>query len=250
MSNNFKIYSKYYDLLYQDKDYVSETKYIVDLIKKYAPNGKSILELGSGTGIHAALIARQNFQIVGIERSPEMVEIANKIANENISFKIADITDFNLGRSFDVALSLFHVISYLTDNKSLIQTFENVYNHLNQNGIFIFDVWHSPAVNHQVPEKRTKVIKDEEIEVVRNANPIIFPEQNVVEVNYEINIKDLKDNTNSTIDEKHPMRHFSRPEIELLAYATGFEVITSETFLTKAEPSNETWGVCYVLQKK
>ncbi len=250
MDNNFKTYSKYYDLLYQDKDYVSETNYVLDLIKNYAPNSKSILELGSGTGIHAELLSRQNFEIVGIERSPEMVAIANKNANDKTSFKIADITYFHLGQVFDVAISLFHVISYLTNNNSLIKTFENVNAHLNKGGIFIFDVWHSPAVHYQTPEKRSKIFKNEEVEVVRNAIPVIYHEQNVVEVNYEINITDLTDHTISIVNEQHPMRHFSKPEIELLAYATGFELVESETFLTKTKPSNDTWGVCYILRKK
>ena len=53
----FDAYSNYYDLLYQDKDYVAETEYINSLISSYSKNAESILELGSGTGIHAGLLA-------------------------------------------------------------------------------------------------------------------------------------------------------------------------------------------------
>lgn len=74
---NFKLYSQYYDLLYEDKDYIAEANYIADLINTYRPHSKSILELGSGTGKHAFLLAEQGYKILGLERSADMVAIAN-----------------------------------------------------------------------------------------------------------------------------------------------------------------------------
>ncbi len=250
MEENFKLYSQYYDLLYQDKDYEAEADYIDHLIKSHRPASKSILELGAGTGKHAFLLANKGYQIVGLERSAHMVAIANNEQNPNVNFKVADITNFSLAQTFDVATSLFHVISYLTENKNLIQTFKNVNAHLKSNGLFIFDVWHSAAVHHQVPEKRTKKLQNNQIEIIRKATPIIYPELNVVEVDYDITINNLTDQSTNQIFEKHPMRHFSQPEIEILAFATGFEVLKTEEFLTKASASSSTWGVCYILRKK
>ncbi|RQO71506.1 SAM-dependent methyltransferase [Pedobacter sp. KBW01] len=250
MDANFKLYSKYYDLLYRDKDYLAETNYLVSLIEQYRPQSKSIIELGSGTGKHANLLSAKGYQIVGLERSAEMVEIANRSKAAHVDFKVANIADFEIGQSFDVALSLFHVISYLTNNQSLINTFNNVHRHLNTGGLFIFDVWHSAAVHFQVPEKRTKTLRDENILATRHADPVIYPELNIVEVNYDIVVEDLGNGQQTSISEQHPMRHFSQPELELLAYATGFEIIHTEEFLSKASPSQNTWGVCYILRKK
>jgi len=249
MSQNFKLYSQYYDLLYIDKDYEAEVDYLDGLIKQYGTQGKKIIELGSGTGKHANLLSEKGYQVLGLERSPEMVDIANLTKATHVEFKVADITDFEVGKSFDIALSLFHVISYLTNNQSLIDTFINVNRHLNEGGLFIFDVWYSTAVNFQIPEKRTKTLKNENIEVTRYANPVIYPEQHVVEVNYIIEVEDLTSKKKTTFKESHPMRHFSSQEIELLAYATGFKLMHTEEFLSKAIPSAQTWGVCYVLIK-
>jgi len=249
MNSNFKLYSQYYDLLYQDKDYKRETDYIVELINKYHPNGNKILELGSGTGIHAELLAQHKYTVLGLERSEEMVFIANQRKNPNLSFQLADITKFNLHQKFDLAISLFHVLSYVNENEQLIQTFKNVHDHLNHKGIFIFDVWHSSAVYHLKPEKRSKVFKNNQIEVMRYANPVQYTETNVVNVHYDIHIKSMNDGTVTTVQEEHPMRYFSKPELELLAYGTGFKVLHSEEFLTKKTPAPTTWGVCYILQK-
>lgn len=54
----FNTYAAYYDLLYRDKDYVGEAAYVHDLIQHHAPGAQEVLELGSGTGGHAASAVR------------------------------------------------------------------------------------------------------------------------------------------------------------------------------------------------
>ena len=46
------------------------------------------------------------------------------------------------------------------------------------------------------------------------------------------------------------MRHFSLPELDLLAQVAGFERINVEEWLTGAPPSEATWGVCLVMRKQ
>ncbi len=69
----FDEYARYYDLLYRDKDYQAEADYVAGLIQRFNPKAQSILELGSGTGIHAALLAEKGFTVHGIERNAEML---------------------------------------------------------------------------------------------------------------------------------------------------------------------------------
>jgi hypothetical protein len=45
------------------------------------------------------------------------------------------------------------------------------------------------------------------------------------------------------------MRHFSLPELDLLASVAGFERLCAEAFLTGEAPGEETWGVCLVLRR-
>ncbi len=69
----FNDYDRYYDILYRDKDYQAEAEYASSLIRKFHPAAKNILELGSGTGIHAGLLSEKGYSIDGVERSPEML---------------------------------------------------------------------------------------------------------------------------------------------------------------------------------
>lgn len=247
MIKSFKSYSKYYDHLYHDKNYQAETDYLVNIIEKYHDNPKSIVDLGCGTGKHAKLLAQRGYEVMGVDSSEEMIGIASK--NSDLNFQLADISSFHFDKKFDVALSIFHVFSYLTENEELVSSFANINKHLAEKGLLIIDVWHTPAVHKQLPEARTKVVENEKLKIVRKANPVIDSLNNTVDVKYELDVLDKETQTTEHIEEDHNIRHFSKPEIELLGKYTGFKVIHSEELITGNKPSEQTWGVCYILQK-
>ena len=243
-------YSRYYDLLYKDKDYNAETSYVTNLINKYKPGSKKILEYGSGTGIHGKLMAKNGFSVFGIEQSAEMIRKANVSISTGFACMEGDVCNYKLKRKFDVVISLFHVISYLNTNEQLISAFNNAFKHLNANGLLIFDIWYTPAVYTQKPSTRVKRIDAEDVDIIRYAEPVIENNKNLVDVNYQIIVLDKTNKTYFEIKETHSMRHFSINEIKLLAELTGFDVINIEEFLTGKKPSDNTWGVCFILKKK
>ncbi|HEY5464288.1 MAG TPA: class I SAM-dependent methyltransferase [Hanamia sp.] len=250
MPENFNNnYSRYYDLLYKDKDYKVESDYIIKLIRSLNPLAKNIIELGSGTGNHAAKFCKQDFTVTGLERSENMVLLANEKAIEGFTSILADICDFNIEQKFDVAVSLFHVISYLTKNELLLSCFNNVNKYLNKGGIFIFDAWYTAAVYYEKPETRIKRLENEELKITRLAEPVINYNENIIDVNYEIIVENKTTKLTEVYKEKHPMRHFSIPEIALLAKQTGFGLLKTEEFLTGRPASEHTWAPCFILQK-
>lgn len=243
----FDVYGRYYDLLYRDKDYKAEVAYIDGLLSRYGCAGRELLEFGSGTGKHGRLLANLGYRVTGIERSTEMV--AQAIATNGFVCQHGDICTVQLGRTFDAVLSLFHVVSYQVSNEALRAVFTRAAEHLKQGGLFIFDVWYSPAVYAQRPEVRVKRMIDSEVEITRIAEPVIFPNENRIDVKYTIFSRDLTTGAYQTINETHPMRHFSLPELDLLAGLSGFERLAAEAFLSGDEPGEVTWGLCLVLRR-
>ena len=243
----FNAYGRYYDLLYRDKDYVAEADYIVSLLDRFGITGKDLLEFGSGTGKHGRLLAQRGYDVTGIERSAEMVAQAE--AAPGFSCQQGDICTVQLEQTFDAVLSLFNVVSYKKKNDAVQAIFARAAEHLEAGGLFVFDVWYSPAVYAQRPEVRVKRMVDEAIEITRIAEPMLHPNENRVDVNYTIFARDLASGAVETMTETHPMRHFSLPELDLLAQMNGFAVIGTEEFLTGKRPSEETWGVCLILKK-
>jgi SAM-dependent methyltransferase len=218
------------------------------LIRSVHPNATHILELGCGTGKHAEIFCRNGFSVTGVERSADMVALASAKDIPGFQPVVADITSYQLEQKFDVAISLFHVVSYLTTNRMLLDCFTRTSAHLQKGGVFFFDVWYTPAVSQQQPETRIKRLHTQTAEITRLAEPVILPNKNVVEVNYEIIVRHT-DGYAEILNEVHPMRHFSWPEIELLALQTGFSLFHAEEFGSGNEPGQDTWGVCFLLKK-
>jgi hypothetical protein len=92
-------------------------------------------------------------------------------------------------------------------------------------------------------------LEDDTLAIIRLAESKMESDNNVVEVKFEVLIKDKATHTTESITEKHLMRHFSIPEVKMLAAFTGFEVVLAEEFLTENTPSADTWGVSFLLRK-
>ncbi len=241
----FDAYSRYYDLLYQDKDYAAEVTYADALLQRHGISGRELLEFGSGTGRHGRLLAERAYRVTGIERSAAMV--ARALPSPGFRCLPGDIRTVQLGRTFDAVLSLFHVVSYQVGNADVQAVFARAAEHLLAGGLFVFDVWYSPAVLAQRPAVRIKRLAADGLEITRLAEPRLLPNANRVDVNYTLFARDTATGAVATFTESHPMRHFSLPELDLLAEAAGFERVSAEGFLTGAAPGEDTWGLCLVL---
>ena len=252
----FSQYAQYYDLLNQQKDYKQEIDYISSLLNKYAPNAKNMLELGCGTGLHAICLAEKGYHITGIDQSVDMISLArdrintfpNSISNL-INFKIGDIRTYSINKSFDVVLSLFHVISYQITNSDLNQSFNTVSNHLKPGGIFIFDCWYGPAVISDNPYKRNKKFENDEIIINRQATPQIHPTKNQVDVHFDIKITNKQTGKSNIINEIHRMRYLFNPEIEQFLKMNDLKLLHSEEWLTGNEPNFNSWYVTFICKR-
>jgi SAM-dependent methyltransferase len=243
----FKAYSRYYDLLYRDKDYAAEAEYVRNLLRRQGVESGDLLEFGSGTGKHGRLLAQQGYNVHGIESSAEMVAAAQ--LTPGFTCQQGDILTIRMDRTYSAVLSLFHVISYQTTNKQLEAVFVTAAAHLKPGSLFVFDFWYNPTVCAQKPAVRVKRMSDDQVEITRIAEPVIHANENRVDVHYTIFARELRTGVVHTLQEVHPMRYFSLPEIDLLADTHGFDRIGAEEFSTGKIPSEDTWGVCVILQK-
>lgn len=257
MTASFGLYSEYYDLLYQDKDYSAETQYVWELLNAHLDRPPaSILELGAGTGIHAGMLSDYGVNVTGVELSPDMLRAANLRAagrtNQSsvVQFVEGDARTYRAGKTFDAVISLFHVLSYQTTNKDLLAMLRTAADHLESGGVFLFDFWYGPAVLWQRPTTRVKRWSTERIDVTRLAVPVLHDQANVVDVNYTIFVKENNSDTIGQIEETHRMRYLFLAELDAAMDEMQMERIGAEEWLTRANPSPETWGVCVVARKR
>lgn len=251
----FERYGAYYDLLYRDKDYAAEADYVVRTLREAEPSIQTVLEFGAGTGKHGRLLAQRGLDVTGMERSQAMAAAAEKASLPDAFSKgaftcmVGDLRTTDLKRTFDAVIALFHVISYQTSNDDVLEGFRNAARHLRIGGIFLFDVWHGPAVVTEQPSVRVKRVEDENTALIRLAEPTLDAEKHTVDVHYTVFARAKRDGVLTSVEEHHLMRYFFPAEIDLLASESGFRVERAEEFLTGATPTDHTWGVAYLLRK-
>lgn len=246
----FGAYSTYYDLLYKDKDYAAEALYVHSLIQQYQPRATSILDLGCGTGRHALLLAERGYQVVGIDGSKEMLGRARAqpaaSSGQAPDFVQGDIRSARIDRKFDAVVSLFHVMSYHVTNDDLKAAFDTAKAHLKPGGLFVFDCWYGPAVLTIRPSVRIRRFEDDRISVIRFAEPVLHPNDNWVDVNYQVLIKDKQGGLLDELRETHRMRYLFLPEVAAFAEAAGFRVESAFEFSSNEPLGVDTWTAVFV----
>lgn len=252
----FGNYSKYYDIFYRDKDYEGEARYVLDTLERHKPEATRILELGCGTGQHAALIAESGLFVHGIDISAAMLERAQSRltklpdkVRERVSFTQGDARKVRVDRRFDAVISLFHVMSYMADAGALEAAFRTAAAHLDNGGVFIFDCWYGPAVLSDQPEVRVRTYRDGQVVVTREATPEMLPNENLVKVHYRVRIEGLPGNTNEEVHETHTLRYLFLPEMRSLMVQSGLDYEAAYEYMTFSEPGMKSWNVLVVARR-
>lgn len=251
MSPVFDAYARYYDLLYRDKEYDTEAKYVASLVREHAPNSTRFLELGCGTGAHAEHLARMGCSVHGVDRSEVMLDGAAARQNglpadiaRRLTFGKGDVRSVRTGRTYDAVISLFHVMSYQTTDADLAAAIETAAAHLAPGGVFLFDFWYGPAVLAQKPEARVKRLEDDVIRVTRVADPVMRANENVVEVNYSVSIEIKASGEVQELHETHAMRYLFLPEIAHYLTPGKWTVVKTLGWLGLEPLSERHWSGC------
>jgi SAM-dependent methyltransferase len=240
----FGRYASFYDALYADKDYEAECEFLVGVLAERGLRpGSSVLDLGSGTGGHAVPLSRRGFDVVGVDRSSQMVNQGRAKAREagtEVEFVVGDVRDVKIGRTFDAVVSMFAVVGYQLTNDDLARMFANVRGHLEPGGVFVFDGWFGPAVLVQQPEVKTKTVVDPSGDVItRVARPSLDVVAQTVEVAYEVT-RESGGRIVEETTEAHPMRFFFAQELSLLLELSGLELIALGPFMDLTRPPAST----------
>lgn len=125
------------------KDYPTEAALTHKFIKQYKMSkGKTLLDVGCGTGTHINLL-RKYYQVEGLDIDPYMLRVAKK-NYPDIRFHQKDMAGFNLGKTFDVIISLFSAIGYVKTKTRLNKTIKTLAGHLNPGGVVLIEPWFTP----------------------------------------------------------------------------------------------------------
>lgn len=245
-------YSGAYDLIYGEKDYAGECDLAERLFETYGDTPvRSVLDLGCGTGGHAHLLGQRGYEVVGVDRSESMLAHAGKkidsfAVNGRVQFQQGDVRSVDLERRFSVVLMMFAVLGYQSANEDVLAALKTARRHLGMGGLLLFDIWHGPAVLHEQPGERVKVVATPTGQILRTARGELDTRQHLCHVRYQV----WRLEEGRSIDyaeEVHAMRYFFPLELELLLRCSGFTMLRLGAFPEfEREPDETTWNVLCV----
>jgi SAM-dependent methyltransferase len=218
----FGAYAAAYDALYADKDYRAECDFVGTLWAKHGrgPLGR-VLDLGCGTGGHAAVLAPRGVAVVGVDRAPAMLRQA-RTKVPGATFVEGDARAVRLERrDFDAVLAMFAVVAYQTSPEDQRALYRTAREHLAPGGLFVFDGWFGPAVLRDPPTERTKTAGP----IKRRTRVRWHRERQVVDV--EFTVQDGR----HEFTEVHPMRYQFPDEIRDGLAAEGLGLVELCPFL-------------------
>lgn len=237
-----------YDALQQDVPYEEFAAYYVEIMKKFNNEKGLCLDLGCGTGNMTMLLDSMGFEMIGVDSSVDMLEVAREKAMEdgrNILFLNQDMTSFELYGTVGAVVSTLDCVNYVTDENALLEVFKLVNNYLDPEGLFIFDI-NSPYKLEHILGDNTYVSDDEDI---------FYSWQNSYDKKTKICTFDLtffeKDkDMYYRYDETHYERAYSVDEIKKLLTKAGLEVVGVYDNLTFNPPNEKSERIFFVAREK
>lgn len=222
----YRRFAAYYDFIYHDLvDYEGDVDFLEAVFRRGTRSPpRAILDLGCGTGNHALPLAARGYDVTGIDASPDQLAVARRKAREAhlaARFVRDDMRSFRLARTVDAAVCMFGAFGYLRSAADLALFLRSVRQHLRPHGLFVFEFWHTPAVQ---PQQGWFQKAGPEYELIRLSESRFDKRSHVLSLEFRFFVfrsRKLLDR----FDEMHRVRTYTIPEMRALLRRGGFELL-------------------------
>jgi ubiquinone/menaquinone biosynthesis C-methylase UbiE len=238
-----------YDRLMEDAPYDEWLLFIERISKKYNHSIKNIIDLGCGTGTIAIPLAKEGYNVIGVDLSEDMLSMAQqKSRNEGVSVQWLqqDMSKFEVPDSVDTILCFCDSLNYITDAKLVQDTFQRVYDHLSPSGLFLFDTHSIYKLEHIFGDNMFGS-NDEELTYIWQS----FYDYDKRIVDHELSF--FLENGSGLyhrFNEFHQQKGYLAEELSTWLLEAGFELKELIADFQDQEPTAQSERLFFVAQKK
>lgn len=238
-------FAQVYDLFMDNVPYEMWGEYLAQLFREYGIEDGLLLDLGCGTGKLTRIMAEKGYDMIGVDYSYEMLDMAKSESEESILYLLQDMREFELYGTVRGIYSACDCMNYILEEDELRSAFKLVNNYLDPGGVFVFDV--------NTPYKYRELLAENTIAENRDEGSFIW--ENYFDEDEQINEYDLtlyikeEDGRFIRFEETHFQRCYELSMIRRLLEEAGLEFVAMYDAYTKEPVSEESEKVLFVARE-
>ena len=236
-----------YDRFMDETPYEEWCQFVVGRLKQDQITDGILLDLGCGTGSMTELLAKQGYDMIGVDLSDSMLDIAMEKraqSGQNILYLQQDMREFELYGTVRAVVSICDSMNYMMEYRDLVQVFRLVNNYLDPRGVFIFDL--------NTEYKYRELLADNTFAEAREESSFIW--DNFYDESSGINEYDLtlfirEGQLYRKYEETHFQKAYSLDEVKRAALEAGMEFVAAYDACTR-NPVREDSERIYVIMRE
>ena len=235
-----------YDMLMTGVPYGGWVTYLRQLLNERKAHPRHILDLACGTGNVSELLTEEGYAVTGVDIAPGMIAQARQKAAERgiaIDYHIQDAALLDLpGRRFDLCVSMFDSLNYITDPPRLQMAMHRVATHLTHNGLFIFDLNTEYALINHFFDQNNLTSNDR---LLYDWKSTYDPATRLCRVDMKFRYR-YADGTSRAFEEVHWQYAYRQDEIVAMLEQAGFDQIRVYKAYSLRQPVRHSDRIFYV----
>ena len=226
---SYSSFARVYDLFMDNVPYEEWCEYLTQIFQENGIKDGLVLDLGCGTGKLTRLMEKKGYDLIGVDNSFEMLDIAREQDCENILYLMQDMREFELYGTVRAIYSACDSINYILEEEDLLEVFKLVNNYLDPGGLFVFDINSSFKYHCLLGENTFAETREEGSFIWEN---YFDEEEGINEYDLTLYIKE-EDDRFARFQEVHYQKCYELETIQELLKEAGLEYVAAYDAYTK-----------------
>lgn len=251
MEDEFEVYGGFasvYDLFMDEIPYDAWSEYVQGMLKEYGIDSGIVVDLACGTGEMTRRLQDAGYDMIGVDFSEEMLEIAREKCGTEVLLLHQDLRELDLYGTARAMVCVCDGMNYICEASELETVFQRVSMFLDRDGVFIFDMKTDYFYREVLGNRTLTDNRDNASYIWEN----VYHEQEKLN-EYLLTVYQLVDDKQDLFmrtDELHRQRAYEIALVKECMERQGFYQIQVYEAMTKKEPDKQSERVYFAARKK